>query len=128
MYESEVHVATNRPQDNVVGGANAKTRARTADHGIAFGVRPERTFRGMDPRQEIGKEGAGTDAGLQRIPGQGQAALRNIALHVRPLRGAAVDPRAGGPSLPQNELLEIQGERVPPATRSSPAPRNPDGQ
>ena len=45
-------------------------------------------------------------------------APRPAALRGRPLRSAAVDPRTGGPPLPQAELLEVQDRRTPRKAQS----------
>ncbi len=63
----------------------------------------------------------------QRTGGRGRATLGPGALRGQPLRSAAVDPRAGGPPLPQAELLEVQDQRAPREAQSFAAEKNAAG-
>ena len=67
--------------------------------------------------------GPGARAGA-RVGGAGEevaAAQRLAAVPGQPVRGAAADAEAGGPSVPQDELPEVQGRPAPRQARSGPA-------
>ena len=76
---------------------------------------------------EAGAAGARADAGQRRAAEEVAAAQRPAPLLGQPVRGAAADPRPGSPSVPQDELPEIQGRQAARQARSGPAEEQPDG-
>ena len=55
--------------------------------------------------------GPRTNARIRRAVEEAAAARRTPPVPGQPVRGAAVDPRPGGPPVPEDELLEVQGRR-----------------
>ena len=82
------------------------------------------------PNPYFGREGAEKtdsrpDAGVGSAGAEeGAAAPRLAAVPGQPVRGAAVDPRAGRPPVPQVELPEVQGRQAARRSSIRPAPRS----
>ena len=69
----------------------------------------------------------GADAGRRTGREEVAACPAACRLSGQPVRGAAVDARAGGPSVPQDELPEVQGQPAAGQARSGPAEEQLDG-
>ena len=95
---------------------------RRTDHGVAAGLHRQRAVR----PPAFGEEGTrdlAAAAGKRSADEEAAGAQRLAPVSGRPVRGAPADARAGGPSLSEDELPQVQGEQASRHTRCEPAQR-----